>query len=100
MVCSYAWAQTGFPTFPTRGVPRLGRRAKKIWWIEVGGKIRRVEVALGRDATGTRVPALPQRLENELAAAMTKLGEFGLTRGDARPGCRPCAAKVASEHCY
>ena len=54
--------QAGFPTFPTDGVPLSGTRGKKLWWFEIGGQKRRIEVALGRDATGTLVPALPQRL--------------------------------------
>ena len=70
--------QAGFSTFPTGGVPRLGTRGKIVWWIQIGGQKRGVEVTLDRpDATGALVPALPQRFLHELAAAMTELGEFG-----------------------
>ena len=45
--CSYAWAQAGFPTFPTGGVPLVSTRGKEIWWVQIGGQECRVEVALG-----------------------------------------------------
>jgi hypothetical protein len=44
-----------------------------------------------------------QRCHNGLGtcsrASVTELGEPGGARGDAPPGCRPYAAKVASEQC-
>jgi hypothetical protein len=87
--------QAGFPTFPARLV--LGTRGKNIWWIQKGGKIRRRAVALCRDAAGTLVPALTERLGHQLATAMTTLRQFGVLGRNARPGCRPYAAQVASE---
>src|SRR5690349_8109132 len=79
--------QAGLPTFPVPLVP--GTRGMGIGWVQIGGKIRRVEVALGRDATGTQVPALPEGLFDILAAARTELREFGTARGNARPAVPP-----------
>src|SRR5215471_4634623 len=49
IACSYAWAQAGFPTFPAGGVPPLGTRGKKLWWIQIGGQIRQGTAVHPRD---------------------------------------------------
>ena len=85
--------QAGLPTFPVPPVP--GTRGKQICWIQVGGQKRGVQVTLdGSDATGTLLPALPQRFLHMLSAAMTELRELGGAGGDfdqcatrARPRC-------------
>ena len=79
-------------TFPTGGVPLSGTRGKEVWWIQIGGQKRRVQVALdGSNATGALVPALPQGFWKELTAAMTELGEFGAVRGEFEQGAaRTC----------
>ena len=77
--------QAGLPTFPVPLVP--GTRGMRICWIQIGGQKRGVQITLdGTDATGALVPALPQRLRHELAAAMTELGELGRARGDFHQG--------------
>ena len=98
MVNSYAAQPSRLRTFPVPRVP--GTRGKQICRIQIGGQKRRVEVTLdGPNATGALVPALPQRLRNELAAAMTELGEFGAARGDFEQGAaRTCNG--ASQHLY
>jgi hypothetical protein len=70
--------QAGLPTFPTGGIPLSGTRGKDFYRVQIGGQESRVEVTLDRpDATGTRVPALPEWFLHELATAMAELGEFG-----------------------
>ena len=58
--------QAGLPTFPTGGVPRLGTRGKKVWWIQVGGKIRGVREYI---VTETRAPASSSQTPTNLPAA-------------------------------
>src|ERR1051326_6321878 len=78
LVC---YPQAGLPTFPVPLVP--GTRGKQICWIQIGGQKRGVQVTLdGSDATGARVPALPQRFLHMLSATMTELGEVGAAGGD------------------
>ena len=75
--------QAGLPTFPTGGIPLSGTRGKDFYRVQIGGQESRVEVTLDRpDATGTHMPALPQRLGHTLTAAMTELREFGRACGD------------------
>jgi hypothetical protein len=96
MVCSCAWAQARLPTFPVPLVP--GTRGKQVYWIQIGGQKRGVEVALdGPMPQGHWCQRWETRLGNKLAAAVTELGEFGLTRGDFMQGAaRTCNG--ASEH--
>src|SRR5262245_59255520 len=72
----------------------------QLCWIQRGGQKRGVQVTLdGSDATGTRVPALPQRFLHELAAAMTELGEFGRVRRNFHQGAAR-ACNGAFQHFY
>ena len=85
-------------TFPIPLVP--GTRGDGICWIEIGGQKRGVEVALHRpDATRALMPTLRERLRDELATAVTKLGQFGRACGNFVQGAAR-ACNGASEVCY
>jgi hypothetical protein len=67
--------------------------------VQIGGQEGRGEVTLiGPMRAAALVPALPQRLRHELAAAMTELRAFGAARGDFEQGAaraRPrCVSRV------
>ena len=64
--------QARLRTFPGNDI--LGTRGDAICcWIEIGGQKRGIQVALYRpDATGALVPALRERLGDELPASMAK----------------------------
>jgi len=69
-------------TFP--GVDKLGTRGDALLcWIKIGSQKRGIEIALYRpNATWALVPALPERLCDRLATAMTPLGQFRGTCGN------------------
>lgn len=71
-----------------------GTRGSGICRTPMGGESRGREITLRRDPTGTGMPALRERLFDERPAAMTELRQIGGARGDARPGCHPCAPPV------
>jgi hypothetical protein len=92
--------QARLRTFPIRLV--LGTRGDGSCWIEVGSQKRCIQIPLdGSNATGALVKPLPEGLFHRLAAAMTKLREFGAARGNFDQGAaRTCngALQHLNEH--
>jgi hypothetical protein len=68
----------GFPTSP--GYFRLACLQHGGFGVHEPGQMRTVQVSLGRDSTGTRMPALPQRLvlDRPAMAALRELGPPGV----------------------
>jgi len=90
--------QARLRTFPIRLV--LGTRGDGVCWIEVGRQKCGIEIPLdGSNATGALVKPLREGLFHRLAAAMTKLREFGAARGNFDQGAAR-ACNGASQLCY
>ena len=97
-------SQARLRTFPGNDI--LGTRGGEFFWIEIGRKTRRVEVALdGTNATWTLVKPLREWFLATDSTSMTPLRQFGATRGHfdqgaarARPRCVGDALQTSLGH--
>ncbi len=87
--------QARLRTFPIRLV--LGTRGDGVCWIEVGRQKCGIEIPLdGSNATGALVKPLREGLFHRLAAAMTKLRQFGAACGNFGQGAARARPRCAS----
>ena len=76
----------------------LGTRGKEVWWVEVGGKKRRVQITLdGAYATGTVVKPLSEGFLDTRPAAVTVLRELSSARGELVQGTASVCSWVRTQ---
>ena len=89
--------QAGFPTFPTQRRTAVGIRGKKIWWIEIGGQKRRVEVALcSRRHKDTRASAASSGFLVDSGRSHDRTARVWCCAWELRAGCRPSLQRCVS----